>query len=609
MRSTKNRRVLNLERLEGRQLMAADWQNASLPCDVDHSATVTPLDVLLLINSINRDGDRTLGTRSDTTKPYYDVNGDSQLTILDVLRVINSINRAMPELGVTTALPTSLDSDLNGVVAGDTFVFEGQTGPLSKIDIVVKDDTETLSKTFRVTSDVDGRFSATVPLSKGLNRLLIHVVDEIGNQVDYVGQMRRGNLISQWNASMLNVLRTLGSATANAWTEAQAVMVKPPGAARNLAMIYGAMFDAINAVQGGYQGFVYQGTQQSGADAVAAGTTAAYQVAVALYPDSASLQILNATLNETLAGVAQGEPRRLGILLGQSIASAVLQSRSNDGSATNVDRVYSSAPGKWKPEAPVFEDVLPQWPQVRPFVITAGDAFRPAAPPTLSSAEYAQAVDQVMQIGRKDSSTRTTEQTNIALFWADGAGTATPPGHWNQIAADLLARNSMSLVEQSRVMAMLNLAMADAGIASWDSKYEYDYWRPIEAIHRAAEDQNAATTADTSWQPLIKTPPFPSYVSGHSSFSGAASQVLTTLLGATVRFPSQMDSRNSWGVTKTTQVANLDRYYSSFQAAADEAGMSRIYGGIHYSFDNTVGLNLGHDVGAYVVTHALQPKT
>jgi membrane-associated phospholipid phosphatase len=154
--------------------------------------------------------------------------------------------------------------------------------------------------------------------------------------------------------------------------------------------------------------------------------------------------------------------------------------------------------------------------------MTNGAQFRPSGPPALSSDKYAADFNQVKTLGAKNSTVRTPEQTEIAQFWSDGAGTYTPPGHWNQIAEEVATKRNTSLVDEARLFALLNIALADAGIAAWDAKYAYDFWRPATAIRQADFDNNPQTTADPTWDSLIGTPPFPEYVSGHSTFSGAA---------------------------------------------------------------------------------------
>ena len=214
----------------------------------------------------------------------------------------------------------------------------------------------------------------------------------------------------------------------------------------------------------------------------------------------------------------------------------------------------------------------------------------------LNSNKYAADFNQVKEIGSATSTTRTADQTTIARFWANGSGTSTPPGHWNVIAQTVAENKNNSLEENARLFAMLNLALADAAIVSWDAKYEFDLWRPVTAIRQAGTDGNAKTTADAAWTPLLVTPPFQTYTSGHSTFSGAGAAVLKAFFGTDrVRFtlPSETDG-----------VAN--RSFTSFSQAAAESGMSRIYAGIHFNFDNTAGLDSGRRLGNFVASNFLR---
>ncbi|MEZ6136990.1 MAG: vanadium-dependent haloperoxidase [Pirellulaceae bacterium] len=297
-------------------------------------------------------------------------------------------------------------------------------------------------------------------------------------------------------------------------------------------------------------------------------------------------------------------------LHGVGVGEQVLQLRANDGSAQLVTYEHGPAPGDWQRTFPGFlPPLLPQWRFVEPFSGVDISIFRPDPPPTLESADYAASVDQVMRIGGYLSEERTDEQTEIAVFWADGPGTFTPPGHWNQIAADVLLNRDSSLVESSRVFALLNLALADAGIASWNAKYEYDLWRPIDAIRRADEDGNPTTLQDDAWRPLLVSPPFPTYTSGHSTFSGAADAVLTALLGSDVSFVTTNDAMNAPGQRPLQSKLVIERSFANFTAAAEEAGLSRIYGGVHFDFDNTAGLAAGRGIGTYIVTDFLVPRS
>jgi hypothetical protein len=236
--------------------------------------------------------------------------------------------------------------------------------------------------------------------------------------------------------------------------------------------------------------------------------------------------------------------------------------------------------------------------------MTSSDQFLPAAPPLLSSTDYARALNEVKEIGSATSTTRTADQTAIAQFWANGPGTSTPPGHWNIVADIVSQTQGNSLEDNARLFAMLNVAMADAGISSWDAKYEHDMWRPITAIREAETDGNAATAEDAAWTSLLTTPAFPTYTSGHSTFSGAGAAVMKAFFG-TDRIAFVIPSESS-------EVA--DRSFRSFTQAAEESGLSRIYGGIHFSFDNMAGLTSGEQIGRYVAskffrTNTLPPST
>ncbi|MFM8324750.1 MAG: vanadium-dependent haloperoxidase, partial [Pirellulaceae bacterium] len=226
---------------------------------------------------------------------------------------------------------------------------------------------------------------------------------------------------------------------------------------------------------------------------------AATRVLSSLFP--AQVANFQANRQEWLAKVPEGLDKQAGIAAGSRAADAMLAARSNDGSQSTVTYTPSGQPGKWEPTPPALAPaLLPQWPGVRPFAISSGSAFRPGPSPALTSAQYAAAFDEVKLIGSATSSTRTPDQTQIANFWANGAGTATPPGHLNLIARTIAESRGTTLSENARLMAILNLALADAAIACWVSKYQFELWRPITGIRKAADDGNAI-------QPPGKTAP------------------------------------------------------------------------------------------------------
>ena len=316
---------------------------------------------------------------------------------------------------------------------------------------------------------------------------------------------------------------------------------------------------------------------------------AASEALLKLFPGQAAM--LNRALTDALNKLPTNPSTIKGLALGRAVATAELALRSDDGSASAASYTPSDRPGLWRPTPPALANaLLPGWGKVTPFLLDSPSQYRPPAPPAITSAEYARAVNEVKGLGAVNSATRTPDQTQIALFWADGSGTETPPGHWNTIAGQVAARRGLSLLKTARAFALLDAALADAAIACWDSKYADDLWRPITAIRLADTDDNPATTADPAWSPLLATPPFPSYVSGHSTFSGTAATVLSALFGARTSFTTTSDA-----------LPGVSRSFKSFDAAADEAGMSRIYGGIHYRFDNEAGLALGRSIGRFAV--------
>jgi membrane-associated phospholipid phosphatase len=231
--------------------------------------------------------------------------------------------------------------------------------------------------------------------------------------------------------------------------------------------------------------------------------------------------------------------------------------------------------------------------------MTRGDQFRQPAPPPLTSAEYTANYLEVLRLGDVDSPFRTPDQSEIALFWNDGPGTNTPPGHWQDIARSLAEAQGNSLLENARLLALVTIAQADAAIVSWDNKYHWDNWRPYTAIHEADTDGNPITDPDTTWASFITTPPFPSYTSGHSTFSGSSSRILAHFFGTDgIAFSAGSDGTP--GVT---------RDYTSLSQAAEEAGQSRIYGGIHWQYDNQGGLASGRALADHVFFDFLRPTS
>jgi hypothetical protein len=365
-----------------------------------------------------------------------------------------------------------------------------------------------------------------------------------------------------------------------------------------MAMVHTAIYDAVNTIDRTHHPYHVQLAVSPGASREAAAAQAAHDVLASLYP--ARQAIFDTALANSLSTIPNGTPKAGGLAIGQQVAAEIISLRSTDRSGETLSYTPGTLPGQWRPTPTAFApSLLPIWPLVDPWCMDNGSDFRHSdGPPGVSTPQYAAALNEVKALGRATGSTRTQEQTDIARFWADGGGTSTPAGHWNRIAQTVAAAQGNTLSENARMFALLNLAEADAAIVSWDNKYEYDFWRPVTAIQLAADDGNDATTADPDWTPLIGTPPFPSYTSGHSTFSGAAAEVLKQFYGTdSISFTTSAEGAP--GVA--------DRSFTSFSQAAEEAADSRLYGGIHYRFDNEHGMQNGVALGQFVFANELQP--
>ncbi len=392
----------------------------------------------------------------------------------------------------------------------------------------------------------------------------------------------QGDVVTDWNEVFLRAI--------------QNETTHPCLASRNLAILHIAIFDAVNAVGQTHQPYCFNAQGVAGASVEGAAATSAHRVAVQLYP---SLRAdFDALLTKSLVGITNELARTHGIRLGQQAAEAILTIRRDDGASTTVPYIPSDEPGRWRRTPPLLRPPeLPQWRFVTPFAMTNITRFRPAGPPALDSAIYAKDVNQVKVIGAMNSTNRTQEQTQIARFWSDFSYTVTPPGHWNDIARSIVRNRKLSLEENARVFALLNIAMADAAIVCWDAKYQYDFWRPVTAIQQGDRDGNPDTDADRQWESLLPTPPFPEYPSGHSTFSGTAAAVLAQVFGSDhVSFTVGCDA-----------LPEVMRSYESLSACAEEIGMSRIYGGIHFHSADMDGRKAGAALGKYVATTQLLP--
>jgi hypothetical protein len=405
------------------------------------------------------------------------------------------------------------------------------------------------------------------------------------------------DMVILWNDALIDAIRI------------DATQHGPTHVSHNMAIVQAAEFDAVNSINHHYSTFLVDASAPAGASPEAAVAAAAHAALVGLYPQQTAA--FDALLTSSLATIPNGAAKDAGVAVGEFVASRILAIRQDDGSSA-IDPPYTinTDPGNWQPDPTIFPQQEPLgagWGHVAPFTIQSAADFEVPAPPAMSSAEYTAAYNEVKSIGAKDSVTRTADQTEIGHFWAyDVPAMGTPMILYNQVLQTIAEDHGNTLEENARLFALANLAMADAGVVAWDAKYATNFWRPITAIRAGENDGNPDTAGDASWVPLGApgdgvmsdfTPPFPSYVSGHSTFGAAAFETLANFYGS-----------DDYHFTLTSdEVPGATRTYDSFSQAAEENGISRIYLGIHWSFDNAMGQQAGRSIADYINQNFLVP--
>jgi hypothetical protein len=389
-----------------------------------------------------------------------------------------------------------------------------------------------------------------------------------------------GQPVLEWNRVLLSIVNTPGAQPAN---------VQPT---RNFAILHAAIYDAVNSIDRSHEPYLISVRAPRSASESAAADAAAHTALVGLYP--AQQSALDADYSAELAQVPDGPAKDKGTRLGELVARDLLAIRANDGSGvTPPPFIAGTNPGDYRSTPPNFPTpVFTTWGQVAPFVLERGDQFRPAPPPALTSDAYAAAINEVQSLGSAAGTSRTPEQTEIGKFW-------NPPiqNFWNQIAQNVALAHHSDLPTTARLFAALNLSVADSAIGFYDAKYTYRLWRPVTAIRLADSDGNPLTVADPSWLPLsVNTAADPSYPGAHSTISAAAAVVLASVYG----------NNQPFSVTSPA-LPGVTRSFTSFTAAAEEAGLSRIYAGQHVRFDHDAGLELGHEVAGFALSNALLP--
>ncbi len=378
------------------------------------------------------------------------------------------------------------------------------------------------------------------------------------------------------------------------WDEKAVALVQPgtvfppPTALRTIAILHLAMFEAVNAIDRRYTPYKLQAVAAPGTSGEAAAAAAAGAVLMKLVPNAA------ADVQTALAGYLQklpdGDAKSAGVKLGQEAAAAILEMRANDGSAAADAYRPKTSPGTYIP-TPIT--IGWSFAQVTPFVLTSPAQFRPQPPPSLESPEWARDYSEIKELGEKNSSKRTARQTEDARFWI-----SVNPGMSHQLERQIVVAKNMDVVDSARFMALVSMAETDAGIALFEAKYKYEFWRPITAIRNGDIDGNSATERDASWQPIDTTPMHPEYPCAHCIINSAVAAGAEALLGGDAIPEVALTSPALPGVTHR---------FTSLRAYTDEIAGARICAGFHYRFSTVVGTEMGRKVGGYIVASALRP--
>ena len=394
--------------------------------------------------------------------------------------------------------------------------------------------------------------------------------------------------VLEWIGVMNNTVLTAGTA--------------PNVTARVVALVSASVFDAVNGIEPRFRPLHVRPDAPHNASQSAAAIQAAYVILMNLYgtQQGAALTSQHDASLAALASTEKPQSIAAGVAWGQSVADAIWAWRLTDGFAPTPPPFFGvqsiagtpNSVGFWRPTPPAnASGATPQLATTTPFVLTRPSQFRVPPPLALNSPEYIADLNEVRQMGSLTSTSRSSEQTEVALFWALNTALA-----WDRIAVQLSVARGLSLTENARLFEVLNVSMVDAIIACWDSKYRYLSWRPVTAIRAAA----APGDPDSNWQPLLDsltgTPAHPEYPSAHSSFSGAAAFVLADFFGENTAF------------SLTSEIRPGTRSYTSFSEAIAEIADARVFGGIHLRSSCARGNSLGRAVADYVSSHLMRGR-
>jgi len=411
--------------------------------------------------------------------------------------------------------------------------------------------------------------------------------------------------VTDWNETLFRAALIAGSS--------------PLAMTRFTAIVQASVYDAVNGIERRYTHVFVKPAGPAGASLRAAAMQAAYVALSKIYP--AQQGMFDARRAASFADISARENAgsvAAGIAWGDSVGNQIWAWRLTDGIALPASPwLGNTGLGQWRqtPNAPLAGTSppgagYPQFNAMTPWTMASPSQFHAPAPPVLTSARYARDFNETKTMGSQTSGARSADQTILSLLWASGTASYL----WNHAAIELLDGRGRDgdadgdsdgdghgrsgrggLLEHARILATMDVAMADAGIACWETKYVYNLWRPITGIRETADDGNPATTPDAGWTPLLSTPGHPSYSSGHSCVSAAAAGILAHEFGEHTRFTIESD-----------QMPGVVRSFNTFNAALEEVKDARVFGGIHWRFDCEAGQDIGAAVAGHVLEHSFQ---
>jgi hypothetical protein len=349
----------------------------------------------------------------------------------------------------------------------------------------------------------------------------------------------------------------------------------------------------VTAFDSGYHPYHVTDSPPAGASQRAAAAAAAYHILSLIFTTGEQHDIILARYDAHLSQISDGQSENDGIAFGQSVAQTIWLLRSDDGAleALLVPQPEGTEPGEWR-RTGTGTPAPSGWGQVRPWAMTGGDQFDQGGPLPLSSQQYAGDYNETFELGKKISAIRTAEQSRIATFWNPDIAVK-----WNVLAREISEREALSLAESARLFGLLSVTLADSAISGWNMKAKYNFWRPETAIREGENDGNPETPGDAAWEPFLRTPAQPEYVSGHSLSCAAAAAVLGHYLGT-----------DAYTFALTSPGIPEPRTFTSFEQAAEEAGLSRVYGGVHFQSSTAEGLQAGKELSRYIFDNFFRPR-